>query len=104
MPPTPEQMARFPQRDEKAPFEWRNLRREGSGSDRTERFWLYYPIYLQNENICVPSMTWNEWVKSGYLMKHKNPEARCFFVLGHFGFYWMRKTGTNQKSNIIPYI
>lgn len=66
LPPTPEQMARFNQSDEDGAFEWRNLRREGSNSDRSARRALYYPIYLKADRIRVPRMRWNpateEWV------------------------------------------
>ena len=60
MPPTEKQVARFSERDERGVFEWRNLRREGSGSDRIARPSLYYPIYVKNEEIRIPRMTWNE--------------------------------------------
>ena len=66
MPPTEKQMTRFSERDKKGVFEWRNLRREGSGSDRAARRTLYYPIYISDATIRVPKMTWNtatqEWV------------------------------------------
>ena len=66
MPPTEEQMSRFNQKDETGVFEWRNLRREGSGSDRSERPTMYYPIYIEGGHIRVPQMRWNpekeEWV------------------------------------------
>ncbi len=60
LPPTAEQMARFSQKDEDGPFEWRNLRREGSNSDRSARKWLYYPIYITKSKIRVPSLVWDE--------------------------------------------
>lgn len=60
MPPTAEQMARFSEHDEVGPFEWRNLRREGSNSDRFARPALYYPIYISDSSIRVPEMSWNE--------------------------------------------
>ena len=60
MPPTERQVARFSERDERGVFEWRNLRREGSGSDRIARPSLYYPIYVKNEEIRIPRMTWDE--------------------------------------------
>ncbi len=60
LPPTAEQMARFNQRDEDGVFEWRNLRREGSNSDRSARRALYYPIYIDGEKIRVPQMTWDD--------------------------------------------
>ena len=59
LPPTAEQMARFTQRDENGVFEWRNLRREGSNSDRDARRALYYPIYIKGEEIRTPIMTWD---------------------------------------------
>ena len=66
MPPTKEQAARFSKRDARGVFEWRNLRREGSNSDRTARPALYYPIYLKGTTIRIPQMTWNpviqEWI------------------------------------------
>ena len=60
LPPTPEQMARFNQRDEDGAFEWRNMRREGSNSDRNARRALYYPMYINGDEIRVPSMTWDD--------------------------------------------
>lgn len=60
LPPTADQMARFNQRDEDGVFEWRNLRREGSNSDRSARRALYYPIYIDGEKIRVPEMLWDE--------------------------------------------
>lgn len=60
MPPTPEQQARFNQTDDDGAFEWRNLRREGSNSDRSARSRLYYPIYLSGQDIRVPKMSWSE--------------------------------------------
>lgn len=60
LPPTEEQMARFNQMDEDGPFEWRNLRREGSNSDRSARRALYYPIYVKEQSIRVPEMTWDD--------------------------------------------
>lgn len=65
LPPTPEQTARFNQIDADGPFEWRNLRREGSDSNRRDRPRMYYPIYLTSDCYRVPQMEWNadrnEW-------------------------------------------
>ncbi len=60
LPPTATQRARFNQMDENGPFEWRNLRREGSNSDRSARRKLYYPIYLAGHNIRIPEMQWSQ--------------------------------------------
>lgn len=71
MPPTVEQMSRFNQRDEEGVFEWRNLRREGSNSDRSARRALYYPIYIYGTTIRVPQMTWDE--KKEEWIVHEQP-------------------------------
>ena len=60
MAPTEAQSARFSQIDDEGSFEWRNLRREGSNSDRTARPALYYPIYLRENTLRVPKMDWND--------------------------------------------
>jgi adenine-specific DNA-methyltransferase len=60
MNPTDEQAARFNEADEQGPFEWRNLRREGSNSDREARRALHYPIFVSNAGLRVPRMTWDE--------------------------------------------
>lgn len=59
-PPSASQRARFSQRDGEGPFEWRNLRREGSNSDRRARPALYYPIYVRGNALRVPKMGWDE--------------------------------------------
>ena len=70
MPPTQKQMARFSRREEGEVFEWRNLRREGSNSDRAARPALYYPIYIEGESIRIPKMTWNETAEE-WIVKEK---------------------------------
>lgn len=60
MPASEQQSSRFNQRDEIGAFEWRNLRREGSGANRSDRPKLFYPIYLTEDSVRVPNMTWNE--------------------------------------------
>ena len=65
MPPTEAQSARFSKIDEEGPYEWRNLRREGAGSDRAARLTMYYPIYIRGAALRVPKMEWDvqalEW-------------------------------------------
>ncbi len=60
MNPTDEQASRFNEEDADGPFEWRNLRREGSNSDREARRALHYPIFVSGAGLRVPAMTWDE--------------------------------------------
>jgi adenine-specific DNA-methyltransferase len=62
IPRTEAQLSRFTEEDYKGRFEWRNLRREGSNSDRADGERQYYPIYgnLLTGNVRVPDMQWQE--------------------------------------------
>lgn len=73
MPPTEEQAARFSETDEQGSFEWRNLRREGSNSDRSARRALYYPIYLLGESIRVPKLSWDESSENWVVLEEAKP-------------------------------
>lgn len=64
LPPTAEQSARFNQTDAEGPFEWRNLRREGSNSDRNARRRLFYPIYVTSDGFRVPKLQWDDVTES----------------------------------------
>lgn len=68
LPPTEKQISRFSESDNQGVFEWRNLRREGSNSDRSARRALYYPIYILDNTIRIPKMIWDEdteaWIVS----------------------------------------
>ncbi|PRX34401.1 adenine-specific DNA-methyltransferase [Paraburkholderia sp. BL18I3N2] len=79
LPPTPAQMARFKEKDDEGVFEWRNLRREGSDSDRNARRSMYYPIYISNQSLRVPPLEWRadteEWVA---LEKPRSDESIVF--------------------------
>ena len=62
VPRSQDQLARFNQKDQQGIFEYRNLRREGSNSDRIDGQRQYFPIYanLDNGTIRVPVMHWSE--------------------------------------------
>ncbi len=79
LPPTDEQMARFSQHDDRGPFEWRNLRREGSNSDRAARRALYYPIYISGQRIRVPKMSWNEHTEEWIIEEKPKPGETVVF-------------------------
>lgn len=68
LPRSSEQMARYNQQDNNGVFEWRNLRREGSNSNRENGQRQYYPIFavVEKGTIRIPMMHWvesqREWV------------------------------------------
>jgi hypothetical protein len=64
MPPTETQKARFSEQDEKGAFEWRNLRREGSNSDRAARRYLVYRGQIDHRQIVVIWRETEGWQKA----------------------------------------
>ncbi len=62
IPRSDEQLKRFKEKDNTGIFEYRNLRREGSNSDRADGQRQYYPIFanLETGQIRVPNMEWSE--------------------------------------------
>ncbi|MCO7067648.1 site-specific DNA-methyltransferase [Vibrio paracholerae] len=68
VPRSDEQLKRFKEKDNTGIFEYRNLRREGSNSDRVDGQRQFYPIFANLESGCVrvPNMEWiesdREWI------------------------------------------
>lgn len=72
IPRTEEQLKRFSETDKDGNFEWRNLRREGSNSDRADGERQYFPIYanLSAGSIRLPKMEWVEQKRSWDVQEH----------------------------------
>ena len=51
---------RYPYSDEKGIYSWANFRKSGTDSDRSDRKRSFYPVYVLDESVRVPLMTWNE--------------------------------------------
>ncbi len=76
IPRTEEQLARFNNKDKQGIFEYRNLRREGSNSDRVDGQRQYFPIYadLNTGTIRVPTMDWNESKREWIVTEKPSPQ------------------------------
>lgn len=85
LPPTPEQLARFSQTDETGNFEWRNLRREGSNSDRSARRKLFYPIYITTDSLRVPKMTWDDFAEDWIIEEQPEPGEQAVLPINDEG-------------------
>ena len=69
---TAKQQERYRVADEQGVFEWMNFRRQGSNSDRSARWRLYYPIFLTKTSLRIPKIIWNEEHKEWEL--HEKPK------------------------------
>jgi adenine-specific DNA-methyltransferase len=104
LPPTKAQMARFNRRDEDGVFEWRNLRREGSDSDRNSRRAMYYPIYISKSSLRVPLMEWKEDTEEWITLDKPTSEEQVVFPNNDDGvekrWRWEWKTVVKNKSRL----
>ena len=104
MPPTADQAARFSKHDERSEFEWRNLRREGSNSDRTARPALYYPIYIKGTEIRIPNMAWDSSAKEWIVKDKPHTGEQAVFPDNEDGvqktWRWEWKTVMNSLTDI----
>jgi len=104
LPATDEQMARFSQRDEIGAFEWRNLRREGSNSDRAARRALYYPIYIEGAAIRVPRMSWDDRAEEWTIQEDPRPGEQVVWPDNEEGvqktWRWEWKTVMSSLSQL----
>ncbi|MBP9150133.1 MAG: site-specific DNA-methyltransferase [Rhodoferax sp.] len=74
MNPTEDQAARFSEEDADGVFEWRNLRREGSNSDRSARRALFYPLYVSDIKVRIPEMTWDDQMEEWLFEESPNAD------------------------------
>jgi adenine-specific DNA-methyltransferase len=104
LPPTPAQMRRFNERDEDGVFEWRNLRREGSDSNRNDRRAMYYPIYIRNGSLRVPSLEWKEDTEEWIALEEPSEDEQVVFPDNEDGvekrWRWEWKTVNKNKSQL----
>ncbi|CAO1666905.1 site-specific DNA-methyltransferase (adenine-specific) [Halomonas sp. NYA30] len=104
LPPTPAQLARFKESDQDGIFEWRNLRREGSDSNRNDRRSMYYPIYVTDEALRVPKIEWNEETEEWVPLEQPSDEETAVFPDNDDGIQkrwrWEWRTVETRRSEL----
>jgi adenine-specific DNA-methyltransferase len=82
---TPEQIARYKERDELGFFEWTNFRKHGgTNTYKTTRPRQFYPIYVQGQTIRIPKLEWNEDRREyDVLEKHSRDEIVLWPIDSH---------------------
>jgi adenine-specific DNA-methyltransferase len=58
LPRSEEQAARFDQTDTEGAFEWRNFRRDGSSSTRSDRPKQFFPLFVEGVCVRIPAVRW----------------------------------------------
>jgi adenine-specific DNA-methyltransferase len=61
LPHTEEQVKRYKEEDEVGKFEWVNFRKHGgANANRSKRRTLFYPIYITETSLRIPSLEWDD--------------------------------------------
>ena len=74
LPRSEDQLARFDQEDNTGRFEWRNFRRDGSSSTRSDRPKQFFPMFVTSDSVRIPEVQWNE-VEKQYDLKEEPQEG-----------------------------
>lgn len=87
IPRTKKQLKRFKEKDKDGIFEYRNLRREGSNSDRVDGQRQFYPIYadLESGTIRVPKMKWLESEREWIVEEKEAPNETVIYPITQSG-------------------
>ncbi len=105
LPPTENQAGRFAERDQTGNFEWRNLRREGSDSDRRARPKLFYPIFLKDQSIRVPRMNWDDSSQEWEVLEKPLPGESVILPVNESGeekrWRWEADTVASRIAELI---
>ena len=68
---TEREKQRYPYSDEHGRYAWRNLLRTGVGDMRADRPTLFYPIYVDDEDVLrIPRLAWNETAQEYEVLDH----------------------------------
>lgn len=84
-PRSDKQAARYKERDSDGAYMWELFRKRGSGSERSDRPTLFYPIYSKNGALRVPEMEWNEDKKSWEILEDPALGEEVFWPIDEDG-------------------
>lgn len=63
---------RYPHSDNQGIYSWANFRKSGTDSDRTDRKWSFYPVFVNGKDARVPEMKLNAETESWEILEQPN--------------------------------
>ncbi|RJX21857.1 MAG: site-specific DNA-methyltransferase [Ammonifex sp.] len=102
---TPEQIARYDQKDGKGYFEWVNFRKHGGANAmRTARPRLFYPIYITQNSLRIPPMQWDEHLQEWIALEKPTKEETVVFPISPEGeertWKWGHETARERIADL----
>ena len=102
---SPEQIARYDQRDEVGSFEWVNFRKHGGANAlRSARRKLFYPIFITESSLKIPSIKWNDEDRSWTLLERPRKEEAAVYPISPEGeertWKWGHETARKKMADL----
>jgi adenine-specific DNA-methyltransferase len=102
---SPEQIARYDQRDEAGSFEWVNFRKHGGANAlRTARPKLFYPIFITESSLRIPSIKWNDEDRSWRLLEQRRKGESAVYPISSEGeertWKWGHETAQKKMADL----
>lgn len=103
---SPEQIARYDQRDEAGSFEWVNFRKHGGANAlRTARPKLFYPIFISESSLRIPSIKWNDEDRSWRLLEQSRKGESTVYPISSEGeertWKWGHETAQKKMADLM---
>ncbi len=104
-PRTKEQLARYRERDENGPFFWEMLRKAGSGSLKSDRPTMHFPLFLNDKlDVRVPKLQYDSATESYTLLEKPNENEEIILPRkdnGELGRWYMGYNSiTKQQGHL----
>jgi len=102
LPRNEKQINRYNNEDEKGKFEWVNFRKPGSKKSESPK--MYYPILIENNNIMLPEMVWNENSSEWIIKQDLNEEVLVVYPIDDKGkkrrWRWSKERFLNEIDDL----
>lgn len=80
------QKQRYKERDDISSFEWTNFRKHGGANTfRTTRPRQFYPIYVLDDSIRIPAMTWDNATRAYVVHEEPAPDEQVLYPVDRLG-------------------
>jgi adenine-specific DNA-methyltransferase len=89
-----EQNARYNLQDNKGKFEWVNFRKHGGVKEESPK--MYYPIYVSDKGMRVPSMQWNDAKDEWDILEHPHSGEEVTYPIDEHGLERRWKWGLDR--------
>src|SRR5690625_4910879 len=91
LPRTKEQLEQYPEKDDHGRYQWRYFLRSGGANDfKSARPRLHYPLFVKNNEVRIPNMSWDGRKKEWILEEEPKQNETVFYPISNDEEYTWR--------------